>query len=103
MCVLSTMTREWFGNGSVYSRLSLGPNLSRSRSACAPRTPSLFKDKSQLSFPSLVSLICLCMLTVGVGLVSSKTSATFSYDDASGDVVISFAANANCNGNKKEL
>ncbi len=45
-------------------RLSL---LSRSRSACAPRTPSLFKDKSQLSFPSLASLICLCMLTVGVG------------------------------------
>ena len=48
-------------------RLSLGSNLSRSRSACAPRTPSLFKDKSQLSFPSLASLICLCMLTVGVG------------------------------------
>lgn len=51
----------------VYSRLSLGSNLSRSRSVCAPRTPSLFKDKSQLSFPCLVSLICLCMLTVGVG------------------------------------
>ena len=50
-------------------RLSLGSNLSRSRSACAPRTPSLFKDKSQLSFPSLASLICLCMLTVGVGNV----------------------------------
>ena len=82
MCVLSTMTREWFGNGSVYSRKSIGSNLSR---LC------------------LVGLICLCMLTVGVGLVSSKTSATFSYDDASGDVVISFAANANCNGNKREL
>ena len=38
-------------------RLSLGSNLSRSRSACAPRTPSLFKDKSQLSFPYLASLI----------------------------------------------
>ena len=48
-------------------RLSLGSAVSRSRSACAPRTPSLFKDKSQLSFPSLASLICLCMLTVGVG------------------------------------
>ena len=46
MCVLSTMTREWFGNGSVYSRLILGSNLSR---LC------------------LASLICLCMLTVGVG------------------------------------
>lgn len=67
MCVISTMTREWFGNDSVYSRLSLGSTVSRSRSACAPRTPSLFKDKSQLSFPSLASLICLCMLTVGVG------------------------------------
>ena len=43
--------------------------VSRSRSACAPRTPSLFKDKSQLSFPSLASRICLCMLTVGVGNV----------------------------------
>ena len=41
--------------------------VSRSRSVCSPRTPSLFKDKSQLSFPSLASLICLCMLTVGVG------------------------------------
>ena len=50
-------------------RLSLGSAVSRSRSACAPRTPSLFKDKSQLSFPSLASLICLCMLTVGVGNV----------------------------------
>lgn len=63
----SGMTRKWFEIGSVYSRLSLGSNLSRSRSVCAPRTPSLFKDKSQLSFPCLASLICLCMLTVGVG------------------------------------
>ena len=46
MCVLSTMTREWFEIGSVYSRLSLGSNFSRF---------------------SLASLICLCMLTVGVG------------------------------------
>ena len=67
MCVISTKTREGLGKPSVRFRLSLGSNLSRSRSACAPRTPSLFKDKSQLSFPSLASLICLCMLTVGVG------------------------------------
>ena len=39
------------------SRHSTDPILSRSRSACAPRTPSLFKDKSQLSFPYLASLI----------------------------------------------
>ena len=42
---------------SFLFRYSLDPNLSRSRSACAPRTPSLFKDKSQLSFPYLASLI----------------------------------------------
>ncbi len=42
----SGMTRKWFEIGSVYSRLSLGSNLSR---FC------------------LASLICLCMLTVGVG------------------------------------
>ena len=59
-------------------RLSLGSNLSRSRSACAPRTPSLFKDKSQLYFPSLASLICLCMLTVGSGNVWADYTVTFS-------------------------
>ena len=52
MCVLSTMTREWFGNGSAKSRLILGSNLSR---LC------------------LASLICLCMLTVGVGNVWGAT------------------------------
>lgn len=41
----SGMTRKWFEIGSVYSRLSLGSHLSRF---------------------SLVSLICLCMLTIGV-------------------------------------
>ena len=48
-------------------RLSLGSN--HSRSVCSPQTPSLFKAKSQLAFPRLclASLICLCMLTVGVG------------------------------------
>ena len=46
MSAVSTMAREWFGNDSVFSRLSLGSNLSR---LC------------------LASLICLCMLTVGVG------------------------------------
>ncbi len=75
MSAVSTMAREWFGNGSVYSRLSLGSNFSRSRSACAPRTPSLFKEKSQLSFPSLASLICLCMLTVGSGNVWGQVSS----------------------------
>ena len=30
---------------SRLSRFSTNPILSRSRSACAPRTPSLFKDK----------------------------------------------------------
>ncbi len=59
---------------SFLFRYSLDSHLSRSRSACAPRTPSLFKDKSQLSFPSLVSLICLCMLTVGVGEVWGETA-----------------------------
>ncbi len=63
-------------------RLSLGSNLSRSRSACAPRTPSLFKDKSQLSFPSLASLICLCMLTVGVG--NAWADYTIIFKDGSG-------------------
>ena len=53
MCVLSTMTREWFGNGSVYSRLILGSNLSRF---------------------SLASLICLCMLTIGSGNAWGATS-----------------------------
>ena len=46
MCVISTMTREWFGKSSVRLLLSIGSNLSR---LC------------------LASLICLCMLTVGVG------------------------------------
>ena len=44
----SGMTRKGFEIGSVYSRLSLGSNLSRI---------------------SLASLICLCMLTIGVGNV----------------------------------
>ena len=55
MCVISTMTREWFGNDSVYSRLSLGSNLSRF---------------------SLASLICLCMLTIGVGNAWATTFTT---------------------------
>ena len=41
----------------ILLRDSLGPILSRSRSACAPRTPSLFEAKSQLASPSLASLI----------------------------------------------
>lgn len=65
-------------------RLSLGSNLSRSRSACAPRTPSLFKDKSQLSFPSLASLICLCMLTVGVGNVWGAEEVVYTLEPANG-------------------
>ena len=69
---------------SFLFRYSLDPNLSRSRSACAPRTPSLFKDKSQLSFPSLVSLICLCMLTVGVGNAWADSSYTLGWGSATG-------------------
>lgn len=60
--VLSTMTREWFGNGSVYSRLSLGSHLSRF---------------------SLVSLICLCMLTIGVGNVWG-TDVTINFGTTTG-------------------
>ena len=72
MCVISTMTREWFGNDSVYSRFSLGSNLSRF---------------------SLASLICLCVLTVGVGNVWGKkkkkiTSSNISANLSNGDIVI---------------
>lgn len=63
MCVISTMTREWFEIGSVYSRLSLGSNLSR---------------------VSLASLICLCMLTVGVGNVWADYTITFKTSGTTG-------------------
>lgn len=73
MCVLSTMTREWFEIGSVYSRLSLGSHLSRF---------------------SLASLICLCMLTVGVEnawgeAIYSNTGATGTTNGVTADGSVS--------------
>ncbi len=69
MCVISTKTREGLGKSSVRFRLSLGSNLSR---LC------------------LASLICLCMLTVGVGNAwgATFTKITSLSDLTTGDYVI---------------
>ena len=72
--------------------------VSRSRSVCSPRTPSLFKDKSQLSFPSLASLICLCMLTAGVGNAWGATQNFVPADFSGGTSGTGSTVNKTLNG-----
>lgn len=92
----SGMTRKGFEIGSVYSRLSLGSNLSRfcvvsliyANKLLNHRTTPLGRfvlpehlpfSKPKVNWLLHVSLICLCMLTIGVGNVWA-VEKTWSYE-----------------------